>query len=60
MSLKPTPTRVVCAQCERPETSCGCEKFCVFCQTQLGVRLCTDGLMYCDACRSACDYKVAN
>jgi hypothetical protein len=29
----------------------------MFCQSELGVRLCTDGLFYCDACRNACDYK---
>ena len=53
-------SRIVCAQCERPEESCSCDKFCVYCQSQLDVRLCTDGLMYCEACRSACEYKLAN
>jgi hypothetical protein len=57
MSSKASPSRVVCAQCERSEAGCACEKFCVFCQSQLDVRLCTDGLMYCEACRTACDYK---
>jgi hypothetical protein len=59
MSSRPGVSRIVCAQCERPEASCGCEKFCVYCQSQLDVRLCTDGLFYCEACRTACDYKVA-
>ena len=60
MSSKPGVSRIVCAQCERPEASCWCEKFCVLCQSELDVHLCTDGLFYCEACRSACDYKLAN
>jgi hypothetical protein len=32
----------------------------MFCQGQLDVRLCTDGLMYCEACRRACDYEPVN
>jgi hypothetical protein len=60
MSSRPGVGRIVCAQCERPEESCSCDKFCVYCQSQLDVRLCTDGLMYCEACRSACEYKLAN
>ncbi|MGA7633475.1 MAG: hypothetical protein WCB11_22165 [Terriglobales bacterium] len=60
MSAKPGVSHIVCAQCEQPEASCYCEKFCVYCQSQLEVRLCTDGLMYCEGCREACDYKVAN
>jgi len=47
-----------CMQCEMPEDRCECEKFCVLCQSQIDVRICTDGLMYCPACREACDYKV--
>ena len=53
-------SRIVCVQCERPEAGCGCEKYCVFCQSELDMRLCTDGLYYCGACRSACDYKTAD
>jgi hypothetical protein len=60
MSSRPGMSRIVCAQCERPEESCYCDKFCVYCQSQLDVRLCTDGLMYCQACREACEYKTAN
>ena len=59
MSVK-TGSRIVCAQCERAERDCACEKFCVFCQSQLDVRLCVDGLFYCEACRNACDYKAAD
>ena len=60
MSSKPGVSRIVCVQCERPEVGCSCEKYCVFCQSELGVRLCTDGLFYCGACREACDYKTAD
>ncbi len=60
MSSKPSVSRIVCAQCEQSEASCACEKFCVYCQSQLEVRLCVDGLMYCEACRTACEYKPAN
>ena len=60
MSSKPGVSRIVCAQCEQPEAKCWCEKFCVFCQSQVDVRLCTDGLMYCEACRTACEYKTVD
>jgi hypothetical protein len=41
------------------EDQCECEKYCCLCQTTLDdIRLCQDGLMYCDACRKACDYKT--
>ena len=57
MSTKPGMSRVVCVQCDQPEERCQCDKYCFFCQSQLDIRLCTDGLMYCAACREACDYK---
>jgi len=60
MSTKPATSRVVCANCEQSEAKCWCEKFCVLCQSQLDIRLCTDGLMYCEACRTACDYKTVD
>jgi hypothetical protein len=60
MSSKPVMSGTICAQCERSEASCWCEKFCALCQSQLDVRLCTDGLLYCEACRTACEYKTAN
>jgi hypothetical protein len=56
MSSKPA-SQIRCAQCEQIESRCWCEKFCMMCQSQLDIRLCTDGLMYCEACRTACDYK---
>lgn len=60
MSATGTGKKLVCAQCDMSETSCACEKFCVFCQSQLDVRLCQDGLFYCPGCREACDYKTAD
>lgn len=37
-----------------------CEKYCVLCQSVIDIRLCEDGLLYCEPCRTACDYKTAN
>jgi hypothetical protein len=54
-----TKVKVRCSQCDQIEERCECEKYCVFCQSQLDVRLCEDGLWYCGACREACDYKVS-
>jgi len=51
---------VVCAQCEKPEHDCHCEKYCTICKGQHAVRLCSDGLYYCPECREACDVSVAN
>ena len=47
-----------CAQCEQSESSCECEKFCCLCQSVMDIRICDDGLMYCEPCRKACDYKT--
>jgi hypothetical protein len=52
-----TKTKFRCMQCELTEEKCVCEKYCSFCQSELDVRLCYDGLYYCGACREACDYK---
>ena len=60
MSSKPDVRQIVCAQCDRMEANCACEKFCVYCQSQLDVRLCPDGLLYCEDCRTACDYKTVD
>ncbi len=59
MSSK-SASRFVCAQCEQPPARCWCDKYCVLCQSQADVRFCTDGLMYCEPCRTACDYKVVD
>jgi len=49
-----------CAQCEMPEKQCECDKFCSLCQSSLDIRICSDGLMYCEPCRTACDYKTSS
>ena len=53
-------TKFRCAQCEMPEENCECDKYCCLCQTTIDVRLCQDGLLYCEPCRSACDYKTSD
>jgi hypothetical protein len=60
MSSRSSSAKFLCAQCEMPEGSCQCDKFCCLCQTTDNVRVCEDGLMYCEACRSACDYKTSD
>jgi hypothetical protein len=52
--------QVVCAQCEKNEESCTCEKYCTICKGQSSVGLCIDGLYYCPECREACDVSLAN
>ena len=48
-----------CAQCDQAEGSCDCEKFCCLCQAVTDIRVCDDGLMYCEDCRKACDHKTS-
>ena len=60
MATKTTKNKIHCAQCDQPESKCECEKFCCLCQSQLDIRLCTDGLYYCEPCRTACDYKTVD
>ncbi len=60
MSYGTGSAKIKCAQCEQPENACECDKFCVLCQSTLDIRICTDGLMYCEPCRSACDYKTSD
>ena len=59
MSTSTSHVKIKCAQCEQSENSCQCEKFCVLCQSVLDVRICEDGLMYCEPCRTACEYKTS-
>jgi len=47
-------------QCEQLEDICQCEKYCVLCQAIIDIRICQDGLMYCEPCRKACDYKTSS
>jgi hypothetical protein len=48
-------TRFQCNVCEQTEQKCACERYCAFCQGGLDVRLCEDGLYYCQPCREACE-----
>jgi hypothetical protein len=41
------------------EGNCQCDKYCCLCQTSEGVRISSDGLMYCEPCRAACGYKTS-
>jgi hypothetical protein len=60
MSTGTSRAKFRCAQCEMPEAECECDKYCCLCQTVLEVRICQDGLMYCEPCRNACDYKTSD
>ncbi len=51
--------QVLCAQCDRPEYACTCERYCCLCQAQYGIRLCVDGQYYCPECREACEIPLA-
>jgi len=48
----------VCAQCDREEKQCECDRFCILCQGWDSVRLCNDGQYYCLTCREACDLQA--
>jgi hypothetical protein len=54
------PGPILCAQCDKTEQYCTCEKYCTICQSQLSVRLCMDGLYYCPDCREACEVSLAD
>jgi len=60
MSTATGTAKFRCLQCERPEGQCDCEKFCCLCQSGGDIRICADGLMYCEPCRTACDYKTSD
>ncbi len=59
MSSATSNVKYKCAQCEQYESACECEKFCCLCQAVIDVRLCNDGLLYCEPCRTACDYQTS-
>jgi len=59
MSSRVTVVKFRCSQCDKLEDACECEKYCCLCQSSIDVRLCSDGLMYCEPCRAACDYKTS-
>jgi hypothetical protein len=48
----------ICSVCELPEKRCGCEKYCCLCQAVFEVRLCEDGMYYCQPCRESCDLQA--
>lgn len=50
---------VVCAQCDKPEKRCTCDKYCCICKGMDNIHLCMDGLYYCPDCREACDVSLA-
>jgi hypothetical protein len=52
--------RFRCAQCEKEEDRCDCDKYCGLCEGFAQVRLCADGLYYCKDCRNACGYKAGD
>jgi hypothetical protein len=56
----PMQAPVVCVQCDKPEGSCNCEKYCTICKGMINVKLCADGLYYCPDCREACDVSLAS
>ena len=47
-----------CVACDLPEERCTCDRYCVLCGSDHGVRLCEDGQYYCVDCREVCDYKA--
>ncbi len=51
---------VKCAQCERPEWQCECDRFCWLCKGLDRIKLGEDGQYYCPDCRDACDVRLAN
>lgn len=51
--------QVTCSQCNKPESTCTCEKYCTICKGQHNVHLAIDGLYYCPDCREACDVPLA-
>src|ERR1700730_13904586 len=53
-------TVVLCAQCDKPERECTCDRYCCYCQGLEGIRFCDDGKYYCPDCREACDIRVAD
>jgi len=50
----------ICVMCDKPESDCLCEKYCMLCKSDEGLRLCADGCYYCEPCREACDFQPEN
>lgn len=51
---------VVCIQCDKPERDCNCDRYCIYCKGDYGIRLCLDGQYYCVDCREACEISTAD
>ncbi len=47
-----------CGACDKPEIDCKCDRYCMLCHSPYSIRLCQDGLFYCEDCREACDYRT--
>ncbi len=47
-----------CSRCDQPEDQCDCARSCALCHSSYGIRLCEDGLYYCNDCRDDCDYRT--
>ena len=47
-----------CTLCDQEESRCQCDKYCFMCQGGHDVRLCQDGMYYCQECREACDLQA--
>ena len=47
-----------CNICDQEESRCQCDKYCFLCQGGHNIRLCQDGMYYCQDCREACDMYV--
>ena len=50
--------RFICVICDKDESKCNCDKYCVLCHGAHNVRLCQDGQYYCIDCREACDFQA--
>ncbi len=50
----------LCAQCDRHEWKCDCDRFCWMCNGQDNIKMGEDGRFYCPDCREACDVGIAN
>jgi hypothetical protein len=50
--------RNICNACGVGEAKCQCEKYCILCKSDAGVRLCEDGCYYCRDCREICEFSV--
>ena len=47
-----------CNICDLEESRCQCDKYCFMCQGDNNVRLCHDGMYYCQECREACNLQA--